>query len=132
MCHFDKDTLYKYALDLLDDSDSKFIREHLKECELCEQKYNEIKDELDVISSYNPELKIDIPQLPKQGNSGRIWLKRAAVLFIGFLLGYSTSTLMQPDKVEIVGQSFIPRVSYLDSTQFIECQNVDIYNLKVN
>ena len=128
MCHFDRDTLYKYALELLNDSDSKFVDKHLLECERCKEKYHEVKNEFDLISSYNPELKVEIPQLPKKNDIGIVWLRRAAVLFIGFLLGYSTYSLMQSEKVEIVGQSFIPQISYLDSTEFVKCPNVDIYH----
>ena len=128
MKHIDEDRLLKFTLELLDKVDSEIVSEHLKECKTCSQKYEKIMNEVDLIGSFNPDIESNIIPIPRKNSTYSIWLTRAAVLLIGFLLGYSTSNMIQHKPVRIVAQTFIPKNSQIDSSKFIECPNVDIYS----
>jgi len=127
MKHIDDDTLYKYTLELFDKTDSKRVCEHLRKCEICKNKLQKIEDEIELISSYNPNVELKMPSLPAKNSIGLVWLKRAAVLIVGIFIGYSSSNLLQKDQILVVGQTFIPQNSLIDSTQFVDCPTIDIY-----
>jgi hypothetical protein len=127
MNHLGKETLYKFVLETLDEKDSKLIAEHINGCELCSEKINAIEEEIKFISSYDIEAEVRIPELPHRKYFNSIWFQRAAVLILGFLIGYSASTLSDRKNVRIVEQNLIPKGILLDSAQFVECPNIDIY-----
>lgn len=127
MKHIEEDTILKYLLEVLDDEELKRVRDHLTECEICNAKLNELKNQNELIASYNPEVNNSyIPFLKKKDNYS-IWFKRVAVLLVGFILGYSTSVLLRPDKVIIVEQYLIVKSPQVVSADFIQCPNIDIY-----
>jgi len=127
MNHFDEDKLLKYALGLLVDNESFAIVEHLKKCKICSNKYDSIKEKMSLIGSYNPQLNDNYIPMPNVKKNFSVWLKSAAILLIGFLIGYSTSNITKQDQVIIVEQNFIPQNHLANSDEFITCTNIDIY-----
>ena len=127
MKHIEEDTILKFLLELLDDEEYKIVNDHITECEICNTILNELKKQNELIASYNPEVQNSYIPVFKKKKHYSIWLKRAAVLLIGFLLGYSTSLLLQPEKVMVVEQYLITKSPQVVSSGFIECPSIDIY-----
>jgi hypothetical protein len=127
MNHLNKESLYKFVLEILDEKDSKLIAEHINSCELCSEKTTRIKEEIKFIGSYDTEAEVKVPELPHRKYFNSRWFQRAAILILGFLIGYSASTLTERKNVRIVEQNLIPKGIVLESAQFVECPNIDIY-----
>lgn len=127
MNHFDDEIILKFVLEILDEEKAVIIENHLVECETCSAKLNDAKKQLQIIGSYNPRIeKFDYP-LPKRNDTLYIWVKRAAILIIGFLAGYTTSVLSQPDQITVVAQQLITKTPAVPVSQLISCQKVDIW-----
>ena len=126
MEHIDKDKLYKYSLQLLDDSENEVLKAHLDNCEICSEKKDRIAQEINMIGSFDPDLEMQMPILKKKFKR-MDWIKSAAVLLIGFFFGYSVSISFHKDPVLIVGQQLKPISNISDTTLFTICPNVDIY-----
>jgi hypothetical protein len=127
MNHFEDDIILKFVLETLDDDKTAVIKKHLMECEICSAKFNKTKKQIEVISSYNSEVEDVYYPLPKRNNTFNVWLKRAAVLIIGFIGGYITSVLSQPDQITVVEQHLITKTPAVSVIHFNSCPNVDIW-----
>jgi len=127
MNHFDEDTILKFVLEVLDDDELKKVRDHLIDCEICNTKFNDIKKQNELIGSYNPDVENKFMPIYKKKNNYSVWIKRAAVLLMGFLLGYSASVILYPNQVVVVEQYLISKSPQAISTNFTECPNIDIY-----
>jgi len=99
MKHFDEDTILKFVMELLSGEELINVTDHLKGCEICNNKLLSAKKQIELISSYKPEVENDNFPIYKKKNDYSVWLKRAAILLIGFLLGYLTSVILQPNQV---------------------------------
>ena len=127
MNHYDEDTIIKYVLETLDNNEFALVNNHLEECEICNAKADKVKNEIEMISSFNANIE-DIEYQPKLKSShSYVWLKRAAVLVIGFLTGYLTSTLTQPEQVNVVEQKLIPKTLGISALEFTSCSNTDVW-----
>ena len=127
MNHFDDEVILKYSLEILGADESQQVREHLKECEICSSIFNDIERQNNLIASYNPEIESMVIPINKTQHRYKMWLKRAAVLIIGFLLGYAASILFQPERVVIVEQLFISKSPQVTPANFSACPQIDIY-----
>lgn len=127
MKHFDENTILKFSLEILDDDESQKVRNHLSECEICSVTLNSIEKQNKLITGYNPQIESVFVPINKLKINRSTWLKRAAILIIGFLLGYTTSFFFQPAKVLVVEQFSISKSPQVNSTVFSVCPNVDIY-----
>jgi hypothetical protein len=127
--HFDEDTLLKYQLELLEDEEMADVKDHINFCESCNSKLDEIKIEINILSSYDPDLEdVQITVIRKTRNY-TTWLKSAAVLLIGFVTGYSTSVFLQPNQIVVVSQYLNTNKSNILFDEFTVCPSVDIYLL---
>ena len=131
MKHFDDDTILKFVLELLDDEESVNITEHLTKCEICTAKLRNLEKQNKLIASYNPTMQEREIQKRENKINCSVWLKRAAVLLLGFLLGYSTSIIFQQNQVVISGQQFITKSPTVGISNFTQCPNVDIYRIEL-
>jgi hypothetical protein len=129
MKHINEDLLYKYALQLLDYKKEVDIREHLDNCDYCKNEFDNIEKRMNLIGSVDFKIDDSYSPAPQKTFIYSTWIKSAAVLMIGFLLGYSASNIVRNDRVAVVGQTVIPQTTINDTTQFVECPTVDIYSL---
>ena len=127
MNHFDEETFLKYVLEILDENKTLSLKNHLAECNSCTSKFNETKKQLEVIGSFNPLIENNDFLVPKRNNVLSVWVKRAAVLIIGFIAGYATSFLSQPDRVTVIAQNLITKTPSVSITDFTSCQKVDVW-----
>lgn len=125
--HFDEDTLLKYQLELLEDEELANVKNHINICESCKSKIDEIKAQINILSSYDPTVKdVQINKNRKRKNYST-WLKSAAVLLVGFVTGYSTSVYVQPDHVVVVGQYLNTAKANAVISDYTVCPSIDIY-----
>ena len=126
MNHFDEEILLKYSLEILNENKVLLIKNHLIECDACTSKLNEAKKQLQVIGSFDPMIENNNSLVPKRNNALSVWVKRAAVLIIGFIAGYATSVLSQTDQVTVIAQNLITKSPTVSINDFTSCQKVDI------
>ncbi|MEN8192049.1 MAG: hypothetical protein ABFS12_04490 [Bacteroidota bacterium] len=127
MNHYDEDIILKFVLEILDEEENALVKKHIEECTICNTKFNKVKSEIDVISSFDPNIEDIDHQIKLKSKHSYVWLKRAAVLIFGFLTGYLTSTFTQPEQVNVVEQKLIPKTLQVSSLEFAVCSNVDIW-----
>jgi len=127
MIHFNEDLLMKYTLELLDDNEKSTIREHITTCVQCRKRYESIKSDIELIGSIETGVKPEIIPFPrKRLKIARQWIKAAAVLIIGFFIGYLTANFAHPVKVHVVKQNLIPKTILYPSESFRTCEKVDL------
>ena len=127
MKHYDEDILLKLGLELLTKEEEKNIREHLSECEQCRDTFSIIKGDINLIGSFEPDVEPKIIPLPvKKKNITRRLLKVAAILVVGFFVGFLSSDLSNPEKVIVVKQSIIKRTILESTGNFKTCELVDL------
>ncbi|MBM4169404.1 MAG: hypothetical protein FJ215_09635 [Ignavibacteria bacterium] len=120
--HVKNDELLKYQMDLLEEGKAKSIRQHLKRCRTCRSALDRAKADLHVIGGFNPEMEIIVPPLPTSSSSRvQSFLRVAAILAIGFLLGVLTSESLRSPAVEIVPQHFVGSPPATTVGQFTVC-----------
>ena len=127
MTHPDADTLLKFALKTLDQSESSSVAEHLSVCEKCKDLQQKILGELARLEEV--EIHTDVPAPPGLPRRLRLPLavsRWAAVLAIGFLLGYMTAQLSDPVRPVVVQQRLIPTRAEVSSSGFVSCQAIDV------
>lgn len=132
MRHFNEETIIKYSLEILDDDESKKVREHLNECEVCLATLKSIAKQNKLITGYNPQIESIFIPVSKLKSNNLTWLKRAAIIIVGFVLGYAVSIIFQPEKVVVVEQFSISKSPYNYSTTFSICPSVDIYRGRID
>ncbi len=127
MIHYNEDLLMKYALDLLDDNEESTIREHLTMCDQCRKQHESIKSHVELIGSIEPDIKPEIIPLPKKKlKIMEQWIRVAAILIIGFFIGYLTANFAHPVKVHVVKQNLITKTILYPSESFRTCEKVDL------
>ncbi|MDX1701430.1 MAG: hypothetical protein R3250_12475 [Melioribacteraceae bacterium] len=126
MNHYEEDTLYKFVLDMLDSSHYEDIRSHSAECKECQMKIDEIKSQIELLESFDPEIELDRSKNKKAFSFAWTISKAAALILFGLTIGYSVVNYTMKDKIVVVGQSFIPQDSSKDSLRFVDCPNIDI------
>jgi hypothetical protein len=127
MNHIDDDILMKIALGLLEQGEAASLHEHLHECDDCRTRLACIRRDMELIGSLEP--KIDSPIIPlPRARCLRIAVlfKAAALLLVGFVVGYGASRLSDDHIVSIVPHRMYvspPRHAYTD---FSQCESVDM------
>ena len=127
MTHPDADTLLKYVLQTLDESESSSVAEHIAVCENCRNLAQKLLSECTRMGEI--EFHVDAPEppgLPRQPRMILTMLRWAAVLATGFLLGYLTAQLSDPVRPVIVQQRMVPTRAEVSSSGFVSCQAVDV------
>lgn len=99
MNHIDEDLLMKMALEILDEGEEAALQEHLVACSDCRLRLERIKQDMETIASLEPRVERPVIPLPKaRGLRIPVWLRAAALLFVGFVIGYGAS-LFSEDRV---------------------------------
>jgi hypothetical protein len=127
MTHPDTDTLLKFVLQTLQQPDERVVRDHLLTCEQCRARQQNLQGEVQRLGRLN--LHIEMPAPPRLSRRLRIPMavsRLAAVLAVGFLMGYATAQLSEPARTAPVQQRLIPAQVVVPSSGYIPCQAVDL------
>ncbi len=127
MTHPDGDVLLKYVLQTLDESDRQAVDQHLSLCRECRSLRERTQGEVERLGRI--EFHIDVPappELPRGHWTAMAVWRWAAVLGVGFILGYVTANLSESPPSIPVQQRLIPTRNAGDSSEFISCQAVDV------
>jgi len=88
MKHIDEDKLQQYILEILDPDEKSSIELHIAECTECMQNLNKIRQQTEIIGSFEPEIELPIIEMPMQKIINfKHYFKIAAVFAVGFALG---------------------------------------------
>jgi len=127
MIHINEDLLMKYELKLLDDKEENIIREHITTCDQCRKRFESIKSDIELIGSIEPDVIPELIPFPKKKlKISRQWIKAAAILIIGFFIGYLTANFAHPVKVNVVKQNLITKSIFYSGESFSMCEKVDL------
>jgi len=125
--HIDEDLLLKYKLELLEVNDAKRIENHISECKTCLEKSIEVKNQPNVIGGIKLNEENEFYLLDGKKSITTEWIKRAAIILIGFFLGYLTSQLIRPNHVVVVEQNLIPQPQKTVLENFSACSDENIW-----
>jgi len=126
MTHPDADTLLKFVLQTLDESEGSSVAEHLAVCVRCGDLHQKLLGEVTRLGQVG--FHIDLPAPPGIPRRSRLPLavsRWAAVLAIGFLMGYLTAQLSDPVRPVVIQQRLIPTRAEVSSSGFVSCQAID-------
>lgn len=127
MDHLNDDILLKSALGLLDEAEEKRIEDHVKTCDQCRNQRNSMNHQIEIIGSFEPKLDVQAYPLPRARSIPFLpLLKAAAILIIGFMLGYLTSELSQPRAVSVMEQQLITKAPVTTMATYKTAEQVDI------
>jgi len=131
MIHPDTDTLLKHVLQTLEESDEPIVREHLAACDQCRELQQNMQREVQRLGRINMPIEIPAPpRLPRRLRVPTAVLRLAAVLSVGFLMGYATAQLSQPVSSVPVQQRLIPSRVAVPSSGYIPCQAVNLKTIR--
>ena len=127
MTHPDSDTLLRFVLRTLDDSENEAVVQHLSLCEQCREEERKVEWEVRRLSSIDIPLEMVIPPvLPRRSRVLVAASRLAAVLAVGFVLGYATAELSNPIPSIPVQQRLIPSQIAVPSSGYVPAQEVDV------
>ena len=127
MTHVDDDTLLKFVLEILDNPDESLVRDHLSMCTECRQKSANFQHDVAALGTVEfLHDRVAQPRMPRTTRGRLSALTAAAVLVAGFLGGYVTSELSNPDRVVVVQQHVQPTPVVVPVTQYVSCEQIDI------
>ena len=124
--HVSDDTLLKLALGLLDAQPEERARHHLEECARCRGLMQGVDRTLQHIKDVTPEVPADIPLLPSLGHNRFQWLRVAAMLAVGFGLGFFASESLRSPSVNVVRQEMVPSPPEWQPAGFVACDEIDL------
>ncbi|MBT3232720.1 MAG: hypothetical protein HN356_07885 [Calditrichaeota bacterium] len=127
MEHPTEDKLLGLELELLDAEEKQRIREHIRECKKCEMRFSKVVADTQILGSIDPEIVLpiyDYPDIDK--HSFRAILRFAAVLLIGFIIGYGTSLFSRPVCNNVVPQYLKTKPVEQPMFQFTSTEVVDL------
>ena len=124
--HVSEDTLLKLALGLLTIRSESRARNHLRVCPGCCGLMENIDRSLRQIKDVSPEVTADIPPIPSSGYGRYKWLRVAAMLAVGFGLGYLAAESTRPPSIVVVRQQIVPTPPESPVAGFVVCDEVDV------
>jgi hypothetical protein len=124
--HKNEDTLLELALGLLDVDSEKRVRTHLQKCPACLEEYSEIERSFRLIKEVTPKVSASISTLPSLRYIPYSWLRVAAILAVGFGLGFITSESFRSPIVTTVRQQIDPKPPRLPEVRFVVCDGIDL------
>ena len=127
MNHIDDDVLMKMALQLLEEGEEAVLHKHLFVCNDCRVRLERIQQDIELVGSLEPRIERPFIPLPRaRGLRITAWLRVAALLFAGFVIGYGVSLLSDDQVICIVSHrvySSRPQQAY---PNFRYCESVDM------
>ncbi|MGB5872859.1 MAG: hypothetical protein WBH56_04000 [Bacteroidota bacterium] len=124
--HISQDTLLKLALDTLEAPAKGRVQTHLDGCSRCRKQLGEIQLAMRTIEGVRVDVPLEAPPLPMARPRSMFWMRAAAILFVGFLLGFIASESLRSPNVTVVQQQIIPTSPEVAKAAFISCEEVDI------
>ena len=124
--HVSEDAMLKLTLGLLNARSDSRVRNHLKKCPECRGLMEDVDRTLEQLKDVTPEVTADPPVLPSLRRGRSIWLRAAAILAVGFALGFLASESLRPPSFNVVRQQIDPRPRALPTVGFVVCDEVDL------
>ncbi len=124
--HASQDTLLKFALDTLEAPAKGRVQSHLDGCSRCRKELSEVRETMRTIEGVRVDAPLVVPPLPMARPRSMFWMRAAAILFVGFLLGFIASESLRSPTVTVVQQQIIPRSPEVGRAAFISCEEVDL------
>ena len=124
--HVSEDGLTKLALGLLSIQADQRVRRHLEGCSPCRVLLGDIERTLRQMQDVSPQVSADIPVLPFAKHSRYRWLRVAAMLAVGFGLGFLASESLRSPSPSVVRQQFVPRPPAQPAAGFVFCDEIDL------
>ena len=117
MNHPSEDQLLQYSLTLLDEQERQAVEQHLALCDSCRSCLNEIGQDVSRLSSLRIPSSAEYPPFGVRRSSfvAASWLRIAAVLLLGFLGGFATSRVIQPELIVVRPMPKLAMVAPVDS-----------------
>ncbi len=124
--HVNEDTMLKSALGLLGPQVDRNVRDHLEGCPTCRALQEDVDRTLRDFRDVAPHITAKIPGLPSLKGNRHLWIRIAAMLAIGFGLGYATSESLRPQSITVVRQHLIPTPPKWPADGFVACDDKDL------
>ncbi len=124
--HVSEETLLKMTLGLLDPKSELRVRHHLERCAACRDLRGEADRTVSLLQSVTPDLPAELPVPIVFRQTRQTWLRIAAMLLIGFGLGYLASESLRPSEIIVVPQQLLPRPPATRASGFVECEIIDL------
>jgi anti-sigma factor RsiW len=124
--HVSEDTVLKLALGLLDPRAEGRVRHHLEGCTKCSGLLEEVDRTMRLLKDVTPEIKADLPVLPSLRQSRYKWLRVAAMLAVGFGLGFLASESLHSPAMTVIRQQLVPRPPEHPGAGFVVCDEIDL------
>jgi hypothetical protein len=127
MKHPDEDILLKNHLYLLDEDDRRALASHLDSCASCQERSRTVGREIEMIGSVDPELLVPEIELPaRERERWPVGIRVAAILLIGFFVGYGYSRFFAPSEYQVVPSYHSPSVPSQTIEEFSICESVNL------
>lgn len=124
--HISEDRLLELSLGLLEAEPESGTRLHLEACTECRARMQEVDRFLREIRDAAPEVQGTAPLFPSRMRDQYRWLRVAAMLAVGFSLGFLASESMRSPATSIVRQQIIPSPPEWSTTRFVSCEEIDL------
>ena len=126
MKHISEDILLKSTLKLLENGEEASVQMHLSQCDECRNRYFQVKQENEIIGSFDPQFEVEVPPLPKAKKITFMpLLKAAAILAIGFLTGFLVNEWARPNPVNVIPQNIMTKAQVTTTVDYVTCE-VDV------
>lgn len=123
--HLNDDQMLGYVLHTLDTDEQQAVTNHLASCEKCQAAMEAVRRETETLADVHTDIPIpEIPAPPVRIAVWREWLKIAAVLLVGFALGYAVKIQRPPEVVSVV--PYAVNVSAPADTGLVASEAVDL------
>jgi anti-sigma factor RsiW len=130
MKHPDTDALLQAILETLQEPERTSVQQHVSGCPECAAQMKELESQVQTITRVAfPSVEIVPPRLPVRHAAGKSILKAAAVLVLGFLMGYATAHLAEREPRSIVGQRLQPTTIPVSTTRNTPSEAIDCATL---
>jgi hypothetical protein len=127
MKHPDDDTLLKSVLGIMDEQEKAALESHISQCEDCRERIDGIKKSTDIIGGLVLDTGVSDIRLPADHRVAfKSLLKAAALILIGFAIGYGTSILAHRESVNVIPQQLQASPLKGTAVQYSSCEPVDL------
>jgi anti-sigma factor RsiW len=124
--HVGEDMLLKLALGLLDVQADTRVHHHLEGCPTCRALLEDVERTLHQIKDVTPEVSADVPLLPSVKRNRLSWLRVAAMLAVGFGLGFLASESLRSPFMNVVPQQLVSKAPEWTGAGFVTCDEIDL------
>lgn len=124
--HASEDTLLELALGLLNAESEREVRTHLQGCPACIVLLSDVERTLRQIKNVTPKATAGIPPLQTCKQNRSSWFRVAAMLAVGFGLGFVASESLRSPLITTVRQQVVPQPQALPEAGFVACDEGDL------